>query len=61
MTEWNETDKDWNDPDAGRIALLCPECGEEVWDLPFASKLAKCWNAEGHSDGGTLAFDTMED
>lgn len=42
-------------------ALKCPECGEDVWDLPFASKLAKCWNAEGHEDGGTLAFDTMDD
>jgi hypothetical protein len=41
--------------------LVCPECGEPVWDSPFGYKLAKCWNAEGHSNGGTLAFDTMED
>lgn len=39
----------------------CPECGEEIWDLPFASKLAKCWNSEGHASGGTLAFDGEED
>lgn len=42
-------------------ALRCPECGEEVWDGPQGSKLAKCWNAEGHADGRTLAFDTMEE
>lgn len=40
--------------------LLCPQCGEPIWDLPFGSKLAKCWNTEEH-DGNTLAFDTMED
>lgn len=39
--------------------LTCPECGEPVWDGPRGHKLAKCWNAEGHADGGTLAFDTM--
>lgn len=39
--------------------LRCPECGETVWDLPHGSKLAKCWNSEGHESGGTLAFDTM--
>jgi predicted RNA-binding Zn-ribbon protein involved in translation (DUF1610 family) len=44
-----------------REALHCPECGEEVWDLPRGHKLAKCWNSEGHADGGTLAFDTMDD
>jgi hypothetical protein len=41
--------------------LTCPECGESVWDLPKGSKLAKCWNAEGHASGGTLAFDSMSD
>jgi hypothetical protein len=41
--------------------LTCPECGQEIWDGPFGSKLAKCWNTEGHADGGTLAFDTMDD
>lgn len=41
--------------------LTCPECGEDVWDLPYGHKLAKCWNTEGHADGGTLAFDTMSD
>lgn len=41
--------------------LTCPECGEEIWDGPVGSKLAKCWNTEGHTDGGTLAFDTMDD
>jgi hypothetical protein len=40
--------------------LKCPECGEDVWDKPSGSKLAKCWNAEGHELKGTLAFDTME-
>lgn len=44
-----------------RVALKCPECGEEVWDVPNGSKLAKCWNTEGHADGGTLAFDTMDE
>ena len=39
--------------------LTCPECGEEVWDGPHGSKLAKCWNTDGHESGGTLAFDTM--
>jgi hypothetical protein len=39
--------------------LRCPECDEPVWDGPFGSKLAKCWNSGGHADGGTLAFDTM--
>jgi hypothetical protein len=41
--------------------LTCPECGEPVWDGPEGHKLAKCWNTEGHEDGGTLAFDTMSD
>lgn len=41
--------------------LTCPECGEIVWDLPEGHNLAKCWNAEGHSNGLTLAFDTMEE
>jgi hypothetical protein len=42
--------------------LCCPECGEEIWDLPYGSKLAKCWNAhEGVGGTGTLAFDTMSD
>lgn len=41
--------------------LTCPECGDDVWDLPHGHKLAKCWNTEGHADGGTLAFDTMSD
>jgi hypothetical protein len=41
--------------------LTCPECGEEIWDGPHGSKLAKCWNADGHEGGGTLAFDTMRD
>lgn len=41
--------------------LTCPECGEIVWDLPQGSKLAKCWNSENHANGGTLAFDTMEE
>jgi len=41
--------------------LTCPECGERVWDGPSGHKLAKCWNTEGHADGGTLAFDTMGD
>lgn len=58
---WNETERDWNDPDEGRIALTCPECGEEIWDGPVGSKLAKCWNSEGHSSGRPLAFDTMSD
>ena len=44
-----------------RAPLLCPECEEEVWDLPYGHKLAKCWNAEGHANGGTLAFDTLTD
>jgi uncharacterized protein with PIN domain len=26
-----------------REPLACPECGEEVWDGPHGSKLAKCW------------------
>lgn len=43
------------------VKVLCPECGEDVWDLPSGSKLAKCWNTEGHVNGGTLAFDTMSD
>lgn len=41
--------------------LECPECGEAVWDGPRGHKLAKCWNVEGHANGGTLAFDTMGD
>lgn len=42
--------------------LHCPECGEPIWDLPFASKLAKCWNDHPNINGtGTLAFDTMGD
>ena len=40
--------------------LKCPECGEPIWDLPTASKLAKCWNSEGHASGMTLAFDSDE-
>jgi hypothetical protein len=44
-----------------RYELRCPECDADVWDGPEGSKLAKCWNAEGHADGGTLAFDAMED
>ena len=40
--------------------LICPACGEEVWDGPVGHKLAKCWNYHP-STGGTLAFDTMED
>lgn len=27
--------------------MNCPECKEEIWDLPHGHKLAKCWNAEG--------------
>jgi hypothetical protein len=46
------------EPDA---PLTCPECGEPVWDGPKGHKLAKCWNTEGHADGGTLAFDTVAD
>ena len=42
-----------------RDKLTCPECGSEVWDGPEGSKLAKCWNTDGHASGGTLAFDTM--
>lgn len=40
--------------------LKCPECGEPIWDLPSGHKLAKCWNTEGHKDGGTVAFDTLD-
>lgn len=36
------------------MPLKCPHCGKEIWDLPFGSKLAKCW-------GCGLAFDTMDD
>lgn len=47
---------------AGRKASLnCPECKEEIWDLPRGHKLAKCWNAEGHQSGAPFAFDTMGD
>lgn len=42
-------------------ALVCPSCNEAIWDGPQGSKLAKCWNTEGHDDGRTLAFDTMGD
>ena len=42
-------------------AITCPECGAEVWDKPLGHKLAKCWNAEAHASGGTLAFDTMSE
>lgn len=41
----------------GQFLPKCPECGEVVWDVANGSKLAKCWNAEGHASGGTLAFD----
>ena len=41
--------------------ITCPECNEAIWDLPHGHKLAKCWNTEGHADGGTLAFDTMDE
>ena len=47
--------------ESAKMKLTCPECGEEVWDGPKGSKLAKCWNSEGHSSGLTLAFDTMEE
>ena len=39
--------------------LICPECGEPVWDGPEGHKLPKCWNTEGHASGGTLAFTTL--
>jgi hypothetical protein len=42
-------------------SLTCPECGEDVWDGPSGSKLAKCWNGAGHMSGAPLAFDTMDD
>lgn len=45
----------------GSTGLVCPECGEPIWDRPSGSKLAKCWNTAGHTGGGTLAFDTMGD
>jgi hypothetical protein len=32
----------------------CPKCCQPVWDLPFGSKLAKCW-------GCGTAFETMTD
>ena len=41
--------------------MNCPECSEEIWDLPHGYKLAKCWNAAGHQSGAPLAFDTMGD
>lgn len=41
--------------------LKCPECGEDIWDVPSGSKLAKCWNGDAHADGRPLAFDTMTD
>lgn len=41
--------------------LVCPECGEPVWDLPEANKLAKCWNSAGHASGAPLAFDLSDD
>lgn len=41
--------------------MNCPECSEEIWDLPHGYKLAKCWNAEGHQSGAPFAFDTMGD
>lgn len=41
----------------GDDAITCPECREPVWDTARGHKLNKCWNAEGHADGGTLAFD----
>lgn len=49
------------DRDRSASELLCPDCGEPVWDLPQGHKLAKCWNVAGHSSGTTLAFDTMTD
>lgn len=45
----------------GKASLNCPECKEEIWDLPHGHKLAKCWNAEGHQSGAPFAFDTMGD
>lgn len=45
----------------GKASLNCPECKEEIWDLPRGHKLAKCWNAEGHQSGAPFAFDTMGD
>lgn len=65
LDDWHKEDEQ-ESPVMGHVALLrgdpvvCPECGQPVWDRAFASKLAKCWNTEGHKDGGTLAFDTME-
>ncbi len=41
------------------VELICPACGEPVWDGPMGHKLAKCWNSEGHTNGLTLAFDTF--
>ncbi len=41
--------------------VACPACGEPVWDVAYGYKLAKCWNTAGHEDGGTLAFDTMDE
>lgn len=56
------TEESGTDPDADRDEpLLCPECGEPIWDGPSGSTLAKCWNTEGHASGRTLAFDTMSD
>lgn len=42
-------------------ALHCPECGEQVHDIPVGSALPKCWNSAGHKSGAPLAFDTMTD
>ena len=67
-----EDESDQSGPDAegwavvqlkagGKASLNCPECKEEIWDLPRGHKLAKCWNAEGHQSGAPFAFDTMGD
>lgn len=51
LLEWAEA----NEPQL----LRCPECGHEVWDIPTASKLAKCWNALWHASNTPIVFDTM--
>ena len=54
VLEWCTARTDQLFAEAAPVALVCPQCGEPIWDMPYASKLAKCW-------GCGLAFDTMSD
>jgi hypothetical protein len=58
---FTHADEDRTDEQRKGYVLLCPECGEDVRDIPVGYKLPTCWNEKGHASRRPLSFDTMGD